>query len=83
MSIPFRRQSVSTTGGIQLGDISPGQLFVGRLGQQSILVAQQKFARNVALTPAGTGKVIDQYNVTESNAKLAGVAALDLDGSPG
>ena len=76
-------EAVSTTGGIQLGDISPGQLFVGRLGQQSILVAQEKFARNVALTPAGGWKVIDQYNVSESKAKISGVAALDLDGSEG
>ena len=76
-------KAVATSGGIQLGDIDPGQLFVGRLEQQSILVAQQKFARSVALTPQGAWQVIDQYNVTESNAKIAGVAALELDGTPG
>ena len=76
-------KSVATSGGIQLGNIDPGQLFVGRLEQQSILVAQQKFARNVALTPEGAWRVIDQYNVIESNAKIAGVAALELDGKAG
>ena len=76
-------KAVSGSGGIQLGSIDPGQLFVGRLEKQSILVAQQKFARNLALTPSGGWQVIDQYNVTESNAKIAGVAALDLDATPG
>ena len=76
-------KAVSGSGGIQLGGIDPGQLFVGRLEKQSILVAQQKFARNLALTPSGGWQVIDQYNVTESNAKIAGVAALDLDETPG
>ena len=76
-------KAVSAAGGIQLGSIDPGQLFVGRLEKQSILVAQQKFARNLALTPSGAWQVIDQYNVTESNAKIAGVAALDLDETPG
>ena len=76
-------KAVSGSGGVQLGSIDPGQLFVGRLEKQSILVAQQKFARNLALTPSGGWQVIDQYNVTESNAKIAGVAALDLDATPG
>ncbi len=76
-------KAVSTTGGIQLGDVKPGQLFVGQLDVPSILVAQQKFARNVVLTKTGSWQVLDQYNVAESNAKIVGVAALDLDGAAG
>ena len=74
---------VTTSGGIQLGDITPGQLFIGRLERQSILVAQQKFARSVSLTADNAWQVTDQYNVSESNARIAGVAALELDGVPG
>ncbi len=76
-------KAVAATGGIQLGDVKPGQLFVGQLDVRSVLVAQEKFARNVVLTKTGTWRVIDQYNVTESNAKIVGVAALDLDGAAG
>ena len=74
---------VKTAGGIQLGNINAGQLFVGELDKPAILVAQKKFARNMMLSPKGSWQVVDQYNVTESNASIAGVAAIELDGAPG
>lgn len=76
-------QPVTTKGGIQLGDVGPGRLFTGDLAAPSILVAQEKFARNLKLTAEGSWQVLDQYNATESNAKIVGVAALELDAAPG
>ncbi|HUG91959.1 MAG TPA: VCBS repeat-containing protein [Planctomycetaceae bacterium] len=73
---------VDTAGGIQLGSISAGAVFAGRTGRPFVLVAQDKFARNLALD-GSQWRVNDQYNAPESNARTAGVAALDLDGEPG
>jgi hypothetical protein len=75
-------QAVDTSGGIQLGSIPAGALFAGRDDQRFVLVAQEKFARNLTLED-GQWRVKDQYNAPETNARTAGVAALDLDGEPG
>lgn len=75
-------QAVNTAGGIQLGSISAGALFAAPGDQRFVLVAQDKFARNLTLED-GQWRVNDQYNAPESSARTAGVAALDLDGETG
>ena len=79
-SIP---EVVTTEGGIQFGDAPAGAVFVGRLDEPAILVAQEKFARNLRLDSKGAWQVLDQYNAAESNAKIAGAATLNLDGADG
>lgn len=74
---------VQAQGGIQLGKVSPGSMFVGDAKSEAILVAQGKFARNLRLDESNQWRVEDQYNSRESAAKIAGVAALNLDGEPG
>jgi hypothetical protein len=53
------------------------------LDQPVILVAQNNFARNVAVGEKNQWQVLDQYNAAEAEAKIAGVATIDLDGQPG
>ncbi len=74
---------VDTKGGIQLGGVAAGAVFLGELDEPVILVAQKKFARNIQLGPSGQWQVVDQYNVVESNAKIVGAATINLDGRPG
>jgi len=70
-------------GGFGLGSVAAGGLFVGQLDQPVILVAQDKFARNIAVGEKNQWQVLDQYNAAEAEAKIAGVATIDLDGQPG
>jgi hypothetical protein len=70
-------------GGFGLGNVAAGGLFVGRLDQPVILVAQEKFARNVAVGEKNQWQVLDQYNAPEAEAKIVGAATIDLDGEPG
>ncbi|MGE5194606.1 MAG: FG-GAP repeat domain-containing protein [Deltaproteobacteria bacterium] len=70
-------------GGFGLGNVSAGGLFVGQLDQPVILVAQEKFARNVAVGEKNQWQVLDQYNASEADAKIVGAATIDLDGEPG
>jgi hypothetical protein len=74
---------VTAQGGIRLGDISPGAMFLGRKEQPLVLVAQENFARSLKLEPNGQWRVLDQYNAAEANARIAGAAALDVDGQAG
>ncbi len=74
---------VKTEGGIQFGDVAAGGVFVGQLDEPAILVAQEKFVRNLRLDPKGAWQVLDQYNAAESNAKIAGAATLNLDNVKG
>ncbi|MEX0704187.1 MAG: VCBS repeat-containing protein [Planctomycetales bacterium] len=75
-------RQVESQGGIRLGDVAAGAVFVGGM-EPAVLVAQENFARNMRLTDKQQWEVVDQYNASESNARIAGVAALDLDGQPG
>jgi hypothetical protein len=70
-------------GGFGLGNVSAGGLFLGQLDQPVILVAQDKFARNVAVGEKNQWQVLDQYNAPEAEAKIVGAATIDLDGEPG
>ena len=73
----------ATDGGFGLGKVAAGGLFIGMLDQPAILVAQSNFARNVAVNDKGQWQVLDQYNASEAEARIVGVATLDLDGQPG
>ncbi len=74
---------VETPGGLQLGAIQHGSVFTGNLEGPVTLVAQKSFARNMLLGDDHRWQVLDQYNPAEANAKIEGVATLDLDGAPG
>jgi len=73
----------SAEGGFGLGTVAAGGLFVGQLDKPVILVAQNNFARNVAVGDKNQWQVLDQYNAAEAEAKIVGAATLDLDGLPG
>jgi len=73
----------SAEGGFGLGSVAAGGLFVGQLDQPVILVAQDKFARNIAVGEKNQWQVLDQYNAAEAEAKIVGAATIDLDGQPG
>lgn len=73
---------VENVSGIRLGEVDANAVFVGR-DRRMMLVAQQNFARSLMLTDSQEWKVIDQFNTNEINAKIAGAAAMDLDGKPG
>jgi len=74
---------VTGEGGITLGNVSPGAVFLGQLEEPAILVAQNNFARNLRLNERDQWQVVDQYNAAESAARIAGTAIIDLDGQPG
>jgi len=76
-------EAASAEGGFGLGNVAAGGLFVGQLDQPVILVAQNNFARNVALNDKHQWQVLDQYNAAEAEAKIVGAATIDLDGQPG
>jgi hypothetical protein len=73
-----------TEGGIQLANVQPGSVFFGQLQAPALLVAQDKFVRNMRFDEAARGwQVADQFNVSEATAKTVGAATLNLDGQPG
>ncbi|HLQ46370.1 MAG TPA: VCBS repeat-containing protein, partial [Planctomycetaceae bacterium] len=77
-------QEVKPEGGIQLGTVPPGAVFFGQLQGPALLVAQDKFVRNMRFDEPTKGwQVTDQYNASETNAKAVGAATLNLDGKPG
>lgn len=69
--------------GVGLGNIAPGNFFVGHLGGPALLAAQNNFARNMELGPNHQWRIVDQYNAGEPEARIAAAATLDLDGRPG
>jgi hypothetical protein len=70
--------------GIQLGNVPPGAVFFGQLPGPALLVAQDKFVRNMRFDEKTRGwQVTDQYNSVETAAKTVGAATLNLDGQPG
>ncbi len=74
---------VGGEGGIRLGEVGDGAVFIGVVDKPAVLVAKDNFARNLQLDDKLQWRVVDQYNAAESSAKIEGVAALNLDGEPG
>ncbi len=77
-------KEVKSEGGIPLGNVLPGAVSFGQLQSPALLVAQDKFVRNMRFDEQTKGwQVSDQYNLSETNAKAVGAATLNLDGQPG
>jgi len=76
-------QRIETVGGIQLGNVSPGAIFVSAEAKSKILVAQKNFARALRLDDHRRWQVIDQINAQDSSSNIVGVAALNLDNKSG
>ncbi len=74
---------VEVKGGLQLGAVQHGAIFTRAGDEPATLVAQKSFARSVLLDEDRRWQVLDQFNPAESNAKIEGVAMLDMDGEPG
>lgn len=77
-------RELKTEGGIQIGNLQPGGVFFGQLQGPALLVAQDKFVRNMRFDESTRGwQVADQYNAAEAVAKTVGAATINLDGQPG
>lgn len=77
-------KEMKAEGGIQLGNVQPGAVFFGPAPNPTLLVAQDKFVRNMRFDEATRGwQVADQFNVAEATAKTVGAASINLDGKPG
>jgi hypothetical protein len=63
-----------------MGAATPAGLSLMRLDGAALMVAQNTFARHVALDSKGQWQIKDQYNSGRSSAQIQGVAALDLTG---
>ena len=68
-----------TDGGFQLGEVAAGAVFPGELG---LLLSQESFTRNIKLE-GNRWQVADQYNASETAARISGSVGLDLDGKGG
>lgn len=77
-------KELKTEGGIPLGNVQPGAVFFGQLQGPALLVAQDKFVRNMRFDEPTRGwQVVDQFNSVEATAKTVGAATINLDGQPG
>ena len=64
--------------GIGLTAAKLGEMFIPEAGHP-IYNAQSKFARSLVLEKNGRWQVEDQFNANETNARVEGVAAVDLN----
>jgi hypothetical protein len=69
--------------GFSLGNIAATSAFSGQLDGPALLVAHNNFARHMRLNEKNQWRVMDQFSVVESSAKIVGTATLNLDGKPG
>lgn len=74
---------VEPESGFKLGSVPPGALFFGSPDEPRVLVAQDNFVRSFRLNEKSQWELLEQFNASEPNAKIAGAAALDLDNAPG
>ncbi|MEZ6049330.1 MAG: VCBS repeat-containing protein [Planctomycetaceae bacterium] len=65
--------------GLGLTAASPGEMFIPADQGYPLYNAQSKFARSLTLGKNERWQVEDQFNANESNARIVGVARLDLD----
>ncbi len=69
------------TGGLgPLTGATPSTVGLMNLDGPALIVAQNSFARRVALGPKGNWEIKDQFNAGRNSAKILGAAALDTDG---
>lgn len=72
---------IVTGGNLGVGNIGAGAVSICSLGgKKGFLVAQENFARQMVLSPQKRWEVAEQFNVTESNAKIVAGAVIDLNG---
>ena len=72
---------IVTSGNLGIGTINAMSVSPCDLqGKKGLLVAQENFARHIVLSPQKRWEVIDQFNVTEANAKLQAASVVDLNG---
>lgn len=77
-------KSAENVSGPGLPSVAAGAVAVAELGGKvGLLVAQENFARFLVLGDDQGWQVIEQFNVSESNARVAAASAVDLDGQPG
>lgn len=62
-----------------LAGVTPAGLTIANLGGPALIVAQNTFARNLALDKEGRWEVKDQYNTGRGSAQVLGAAVLDAD----
>ncbi|WP_337172924.1 VCBS repeat-containing protein [Paludisphaera sp.] len=63
-----------------VGGATPAGVVVADLDGPAVLVAQNTFARDVALDADGQWRIKDQYNASRGTAQIQGAAALDVTG---
>jgi hypothetical protein len=59
---------------------NPAGLALVNLGQPALVVAQNTFARHIAMDARGQWQIKDQFNAGRNSAQIQGAAALDADG---
>lgn len=62
-----------------LAGVTPAGLTITNLNGPALIVAQNTFARNLALDKEGRWEVKDQYNTGRGSAQVVGAAVLDAD----
>lgn len=76
-------KEITVEGGFGLGNLAASSVFIGQLDEPALLVAQNNFARHLRLNEQSQWRIMDQYSDSESSAKIAGTATVNLDGQPG
>ena len=72
---------IATGGNLGIGSVAAGATSLCVLGgKKGLLVAQENFARHMVLSPQKRWEVAEQFNVAESNSKLAAATVIDLNG---
>lgn len=72
---------IATTGNLGVGSLGASAVSLCSLeGKKGLLVAQENFARHMVLSSHRRWEVADQFNVTESNSKIAAATVVDLNG---
>ena len=74
---------MKTSGANQFTNANAGSLFLGTGKRPRVLVAKQRFARELKLDAQRRWQVVEQFNVNESKTNITGVASLNLDGKNG